>query len=102
MALEIVRKESSIRSLIDLGCKGYFPLFMDEWIDQAIIDNTKRPTKKDKLLTKEVIKRLSKHKSIERKKIIIMSLDDEKRTAFVKVFLSLVEGQILDDGPKFH
>jgi hypothetical protein len=91
--------EKSLKSLIDLGTKGFFPMFYDTWLHDAKNGETKTLTSHEKRKAKIIMEKLQKHKSIERKKTLLLSLTLKERNYFVKAFLKLVEGKILDEKP---
>ena len=100
--MEQPRKENeqSIRSLIDMGTKGYFPLFQPEWIQEIFHENqTKGPklTSAEKNKAKSIMQDLVKHNTLERKKIVLHAMEEQERKVFVKAFMKMVEGKILDE-----
>ena len=95
-------EEKNFKSLVELGTKGFFPLFYDSWLHEAKKESTKKLSSHEKRMAKAIMKKLHKHKSIERKKTLLLSLDSKERIYFVKAFLKLVEGKILDEQPELH
>ncbi|MBT7608815.1 MAG: hypothetical protein HN576_03605 [Bacteriovoracaceae bacterium] len=102
--MEEIRRshEKSFKSLIDLGTKGFFPLFYDTWLHDAKSSETKTLSSHEKRKAKVIMQKLHKHKSIERKKTLLLSLTSQERNYFIKAFLKLVEGKILDEKPELH
>ncbi len=90
------------QSLVDLGTKGFFPLFYSTWIQDAKESSSQKLTSHEKRKAKIIMEKLQKHRSIERKKTLLLALDSEERNYFIKVFLKMVEGKILDEKPEFH
>ncbi len=84
---------NSINSLIELATNGYFPLFENEWIEDASKKN-KKITGKERLRFKEIIIGLSKYQSITKKKNYITELNDLDRLSFIRNFLELVEFKV--------
>lgn len=101
------KNEESIRSLIEMGTKGHFPLFAEEWVNTFFREdgttgkkkNHDKLTSREKMKAKQIIQRLAKHRTIERKKIVVMAMKDEERDLLVKAFMKMVEGRILDSKP---
>ena len=102
MNSQISRKDQSLTSLIDIAISGHFPLFHPSWIEEIKFDKTNPLTKVDKKLADNILKRLSKHKSLDRKQTILFSLPEKDRKTFIKVFIKLVETKILDEAPELH
>ena len=92
----------SLKHLIDLGSKGYFPLFHPSWIEEACTQKDVALTDDEKEIIKNVVHRLQKHRSIDRKKTLIMSLAPRKRQLFIRSFLLKVEDIIKGGSPKLH
>ena len=103
--MEITYKpEESMKALINLGVTGHFPLFLDAWLKDPTIKERRfsKITGNERAKAKKLFSRVSKHKSLEHKKIIVLSMNDEERTLFIKTFFKLVEGKILDQRPELH
>ena len=102
MDLSWAKKEKSLKSLIELGVKGHFPLFHPEWANEVILEGKKPLTKKEKIKAKEIMNRLLNHRSLERKRIILLSLELKEREIFIRAFLDMVEGKIMDRRPELQ
>ena len=92
-----------MKSIIDLGVKGYFPLFYQKWIDRY--QGIHRYIKSDpatRRLTKKIILRINKHTSFERKRTILASLDENELMIFIHEFMNMVEVKVLDNKPEIH
>ncbi|MBT3584851.1 MAG: hypothetical protein HN509_08080 [Halobacteriovoraceae bacterium] len=96
------RTDPSFKSLIEMGTKGFYPLFDPRWLNEFSTQESNKLNTKEKAKAKRLWQRLSKHKSIERKKTILLSLTDEDRLLFIKAFFQTVEGKILDKNPEIH
>lgn len=94
MDLSYKFNDESFKPLIELGTRGHFPLFLDEWLNKVRV---KSLSKTEMLKVKKLISQLSKHKSIERKKTLLFSLQETEREIFIKAFLQVVEGKLLDE-----
>ncbi|MFZ8934863.1 MAG: hypothetical protein ACO20H_11965 [Bacteriovoracaceae bacterium] len=92
-------KDETMKSLIKIGAKGFFPLFEDVCPRNFMGIKSTRMTKKEKSEAKKLLGRLEKHKCLDRKKTIIHSLLDEEKEILIKAFLNLVEGQIINERP---
>lgn len=89
--------------LLQLGTRGHFPLFEKSWLEFLTEENFYLPEKKisTELLNK-IKTGLGKHKTIQRKKTFLFSLEKEDREAFITMFFKDVENQILDSGVKIQ
>lgn len=95
--------QASIRSLIDLGTIGHYPLFYNEWLEKyRNIAHTLQQSDQHRNFSQEIIQRLSKHKSLERKRTVLLSLNEDQLMIFINEFFSLVETRMLDKKPGFH
>ncbi len=95
------RDDQTLKSLVELGAKGYFPLFELSWIDE-LRNVTRKLTGNEKVKAKQLFKRIIQHKSLDRKKTILISMPEIDRKLFVKAFLAMVEGKILDCQSELH
>ena len=96
------QQEESWKSLVELGTKGFFPLFLPAWIEEVFARKSKRPKHKDEARALEVMNRISRHRSLERKKTVLLDMDDGDRDSFIRYFIKMVEGRILDTNPEIH
>lgn len=102
LELNVAKKEKSLKSLIELGVKGYFPLFHPSWTEEIYSKDKEYLTKKDRKKAKEIMNRLLNHRGIERKKIILLSLKEEERKLFIRSFMDMVEDKIIDKKPELQ
>jgi hypothetical protein len=89
-------KDPMIRSLIELGMKGHYPLFEQTWISNLCMEKKLRFNHKEKIITKNIFDKLSGHRGLERKKVILSSINEEERDIFIKAFFKLVELAIIE------
>lgn len=105
MYLEILyRPEESMKALIHLGTQGHYPLFHELWMKDPEIKEKKfqKITGVERARAKKLFLRVSKHRQLEHKKTVLLSMDNEDRILFMKAFFKLVEGKILDLKPEIH
>lgn len=98
------RPEESMKALIQLGTQGHFPLFHELWMKDPDIKEKKfhKITGLERARAKKLFQRVSKHRLLEHKKTVLLSMEDEDRKLFMKAFFKLVEGKILDLKPEIH
>ena len=98
------RPEESMKALINLGVQGHFPLFHESWITSNSLNqkNLLKITGVERARVKKLFNNVLKHRHLERKKIILLSMSDEDRNLFIKAFIHLVEGKILDQKMELH
>ena len=98
------RPEESMKALIHLGTKGHFPLFHSSWLTDPELNQKKfhKITGLERARAKKLFQRVSKHRQLEHKKTVLLSMEDDDRKLFMKAFLKLVEGKILDQKPEIH
>ena len=99
---ESIERDPSIRSLIELGTNGFFPLFDQIWLEEILQERHRRLTKKDCLQAEKIVRKLAKYENLPGKKILLTSLEKGERNIFIKVFLKLVEERILDKKNQIH
>lgn len=95
------RHDQSLKSLIHMGTFGHYPMFEKGWLEDASKSKNKL-TGNEKSKAKTLLKRLCKHRTIERKKTVLCALSSIDREIVIKAFLKLVETKILDNSPELH
>lgn len=95
------RNDQSLKSLIHLATLGHYPLFEQEWLQEATASRNKL-TGNEKSKAKTLLKRLCDHRTIERKKVVLSALSSSERRVVIKAFLKLVESRIIDANPELH
>lgn len=102
MTETVCLNQEALTSLVELGTKGLFPIFHPSWIEEASLNRRTKMTPQELARISQIEKSLSKHKSLERKKTVMMALRRPERQLFITHFLQLVEGKILKSGPTVH
>ena len=102
MDLSKLSNDPEIASLVEIGTKGFFPLFYPQWIYEVYSSKNKYLSKNDEDRAKKILKKLQKYKSLDRKKTLLSSLEKDERDLFIKSFLKVVEGKILDKKPELQ
>ena len=98
------RPEESMKALIHLGTFGHFPLFHDLWLNWPELKERKfqKITGLERARAKKLFQQVSKYPQLERKRIVLLSMSEDDRKLFMKAFLKMVEGKILDQRPELH
>ena len=98
------RPEESMNALIHLGTTGHFPLFHEIWLSDPDIKEKKfqKITGQEKARAKKLFQQVSKHRKLEHKITVLLSMNDEDRKLFVKAFFKMVEVKILDQKRELH
>lgn len=98
------RSNESLEALIEMGIKGFYPLFHESWLKNSDFQEKKfiKLTGIERARAKKLFQMVTKHRSLEHKKTLVFSLHEEDRIIFMKAFLKLVEGKILDQKPEIH
>ena len=96
--------EDPMKSLIEIGSKGFFPLFYPEWIKPHLFNKSRKLnlTKKDQVKLRFIMQKLAQHKNIERKRTVLHALSENDRNLFIHSFLAMVESKILEKEQSFH
>lgn len=93
-----------MKALIQLGTTGFFPLFHEVWMSDPDIKEKRfqKITGIERARAKKLFQQVSKHRQLEHKKVVLLSMSDEDRKLFMKAFFKMVEGKILDQRPELH
>lgn len=93
---------NEMKSYINLGQYGHYPLFFKEWIKDGLDIKEPLSYRVANRNVREVFKKLAKHRTEEKKKILISSFNDEERNIFIKSFVKVVEHNVLKDMKTLH
>jgi hypothetical protein len=98
------RPEESMKALVQLGTLGHYPLFHELWMKDPEIKEKKfqKITGLERARAKKLFQKVSKHRQLEHKKIVLLSMNDGDRVLFMKAFFKMVESKILDLRPELH
>ncbi len=97
------RNDRSLKSLITLGSRGYYPLFEGKWLEEAKENSKEKSlTGNEKAKAKTLFKRICSHRTIERQRIVVNAMTKQDRDLFVRAFLKMVENKVLDDAPELQ
>lgn len=100
----LYRPEESMKALIQLGVVGYYPLFHEIWMNDPDIKERRfqKISGLERARAKKLFQQVSKHRQLEHKKTVLISMSDDDRKIFMKAFFKLVEGKILDQKMELH
>ncbi len=96
--------KQELKSLISMAQTGYYPLFFKEWIDDSLGENYYQKinmvrAKKNIIST---LGKLSKHKSLDRKKMALLQLAPKERKQFIQSFFKMIEYNTLENIKELH
>jgi hypothetical protein len=94
-------KDKALKTWVEIGTKGHFPLFLPEWM-QEIEGHHKKLTGNEKVKAKTLFKKICQHRTLEKQKTLLMAMNTEERCLFIKAFLKMVENKILDGSPEIQ
>lgn len=98
-----VHHHPAIKTLIEMGLCGHFPLFSSEWIANSHLNSTsklpKKLAQKEKDKVRKMFKTLVTYQSIESKKNFLFGLEESDRDLFIKAFFNILETKVLDQKP---
>ena len=93
-----------MKALVHLGTQGHYPLFQELWMRDPEIKEKKfqKITGPERARAKKLFQKVSKHRQLEHKKTVLLSMENGDRVLFMKAFFKLVESKILDLKPEIH
>lgn len=93
---------NEMKNYLQLAKTGHYPLFFQEWIQADIREGDPLSFRVANKNVRETFKKLSKHRSSERKKIALTGLDEKERKIFIRSFIKVVEHDLLKDLTSLH
>lgn len=91
-----------MKGYINLAKTGHYPLFFEEWVNGSLKEARPISYRNANQNVKELFQKMSKHRSVERKKTLLTSLSHTEREEFIRSFFKLVERDILKDLKTLH
>lgn len=97
------KSKAEVHGLVELASNGYYPLFFDHWITQALSENSFHLSYKDaKANVDHTLTKLEKHRSMRRKKTALIAMAECERNKFIRSLMRLVEFNIIDKHKEMH
>jgi len=93
---------NEMKSYINLGQYGHYPLFFKEWLEDGVHYSEPMSYRVANRNVREVFKKLAKHRTEEKKKTLLSALNDDERNLFIKSFVKVVEHNVLKDVKTLH
>ncbi len=87
---------------IELGKRGVYPLFFDEWIKDLDLSQLGKKSYLDKDLLIEQFKKLSVHSNIDKKKIALSALTKSERDELILSFFKEIDKLIFENEFNSH
>lgn len=84
-------------NFIKLAQTGHYALFPEKWVLESLQSGEVPKYRNANKNVREVFKTLSKHKSLQKKQTVLMSLPDDKRQEFIRSFYCVVEHNLLNE-----
>lgn len=94
--------QNEMKSYIHLASRGHFPLFFKEWLEEGVESQSPISFQVANRNVRETFKKLSRHRTQQKKKTALTSLQKKERDIFVKSFIKVVEHRLLKDLKTLH
>jgi hypothetical protein len=93
---------NEMKSYINLASHGHFPLFFKEWLAEGVTNQGPMSFQVANRNVRETFKKLSCHRTQQKKKTALIGLQKDEREVFVKSFIKVVEHGLLKDLKTLH
>lgn len=93
---------NEMKNYLNLAKTGYYPLFFAHWLNDDLKETEPLTFRVANRNVRDVFKKLSKHRSSERKKTALIGLEDKERKIFIRSFIKVVEHDLLKDLKSLH
>lgn len=93
---------NEMKSYIQLASAGHMPLFFSEWLEESTLNPTPLSFRVADKNVREVFKKLSKHRTEQKKITALTGLDKKERDLFVNSFIKVVEHSLMKDLKTLH
>lgn len=85
------------KNYLQMAQTGHYPLFFDEWVQTSLNQKSLMTLKKANHNVMSIFNLLERHKTVEKKKTALMTLDKLTREEFIRSFFKIVEHEALKD-----
>jgi len=99
--MEEIQVSNLLKSYIDSAKIGHYPLFFEDWLKDESWQKQIAFREANKNI-KDVFKKLSKHRTTDKKKTALIGLEKNERDVFINSFFRVVEHNILKDLKSLH
>lgn len=89
--------KTEYKKYLDMAKYGHYPLFFNHWMEESLETKQNTNIRKATHNVRQVFSMLSRHKTPERKKTALLSMDRVSREEFVRSFFKIVEHDILQE-----
>jgi hypothetical protein len=93
---------NEMKSYLSLASSGHFPLFFKEWLEEGVNSGGPMSFQVANRNVRDAFKKLSRHRTEEKKKTALTGLAKDERDIFVKSFIKMVEHNMLKDMTTLH
>ncbi len=90
-------KKENYKNYLQLAQTGHYPLFFDEWVHASMNQGSLISLKRANHNVRSVFNLLDRHKTVEKKKTALMTLDKITREEFIRSFFKIVEHEVLKE-----
>lgn len=96
-----MKQESNVKTdyqnYIQLALIGHYPLFFDDWLKPSLDQPQHMNLRKASHNVKHVFNSLARHKTLEKKKTALLSMNKLTREEFIRSFFKVVENKLLEE-----
>jgi hypothetical protein len=93
---------NEMKSYLSLASSGHFPLFFKEWLEEGVNSGGPMSFQVANRNVRDTFKKLSRHRTEQKKKTALTGLAKDERDVFVKSFIKMVEHNVLKDLKTLH
>jgi len=86
---------SDYKNFVKIAGQGHYPLFFSQWVSESLADKHHLTIRKASHNVQHVFKQLARHRTIEKKKTALISMDKISREEFIRSFIKMVEHEQL-------
>ena len=89
--------KSDYKNYIQMAQIGHYPLFFNDWLQTSLDQKQNMNFRKASHNVKHVFNQLARHRTLEKKKTALISMDKISREEFIRSFFKVVEHKILEE-----
>lgn len=85
------------KQFLQMAQTGHYPLFFNDWLSESLTKEESLNYVSATKNIKNVFNNLSKHRTLEKKKTALISMETNERNDFIRSFFKVVEHEALKD-----
>eukprot|EP00923_Selenidium_pygospionis_P056712 GHVN01098984.1.p1 GENE.GHVN01098984.1~~GHVN01098984.1.p1 ORF type:complete len:102 (+),score=8.23 GHVN01098984.1:102-407(+) len=90
-------KSTNFSNYVQMAQTGHYPLFFNDWLSSSLKERQPMSMRNASENVEKVFTTLERHRTLEKKKTALISMEQTEREEFIRSFFKVVEHEALKD-----